>query len=77
MPYDDPRNASSLMEATRDWLQFVIDRPMAQEPGSTFAYSSGATELLAHIFRKETGQDIEQYARAHLFTPLGILNYQW
>jgi CubicO group peptidase (beta-lactamase class C family) len=75
--YDDPRNGSSLMEATRDWVQFVIDRPMAQEPGTTFAYSSGASELLAHIFAKETGQDIERYARAHLFTPLGITHYQW
>jgi CubicO group peptidase (beta-lactamase class C family) len=77
VPYDDPHNGSSLMEATRDWVQFVIDRPMAHEPGSTFAYSSGATELLAHIFRQETGQDIERYARAHLFTPLGIRNYHW
>ena len=44
------------MEATDDWVQFVIDRPMAQEPGSAFKYSSGATMLLAHIFKKETGQ---------------------
>ena len=77
VPYDDPRNGSSLMEATRDWVQFVIDRPMAHEPGTVFAYSSGASELLAHIFRKETGQDIERYARAHLFRPLGIVHYYW
>lgn len=77
VPYDDPRNGSSLMEATRDWVRFVIDRPMAQEPGSTFAYSSGATELLAHIFKRETGQDIEHYARRYLFTPLGIHHYYW
>jgi CubicO group peptidase (beta-lactamase class C family) len=77
VPYDDPHNGSSLMEATEDWVQFVIDRPMAHEPGSTFAYSSGATELLAHIFRRETGQDIERYARAHLFGPLGITRYHW
>ncbi|MGA2708450.1 MAG: serine hydrolase domain-containing protein [Steroidobacteraceae bacterium] len=77
IPYDDPRNGSSLMEATRDWVRFVIDRPMAHEPGSTFAYSSGASELLAHIFKRETGQDIEQYAHRHLFTPLGIEHYYW
>src|SRR5271165_4227281 len=75
--YDDPRNGSSRMEATRDWVRFVIDQPMANEPGSTFAYSSGATELLAHIFKRETGQDIEIYARRHLFAPLGIRHYHW
>lgn len=77
IPYDDPHNGSSLMEARRDWVRFVIDQPMAHEPGSTFAYSSGATELLAHIFKRATGQDIERYARRYLFTPLGIRHYYW
>src|SRR5437016_7960263 len=57
--YNDPKNAASLMEATDDWVQFVIDLPMAHDPGTVFAYSSGATELLAYIFQKDTGQDIE------------------
>jgi hypothetical protein len=75
--YDDPTNPSDLMEATDDWVQFVIDRPMATDPGTVFAYSSGVTELFAYIFKKETGSDIEAYARRHLFGPLGILNYHW
>ena len=77
LPYADPNNASSLMEATRDWIGFVIDRPMAHEPGTHFAYSSGVSELLAHIFRRETGRDLEDYARDHLFEPLGIHEYHW
>jgi hypothetical protein len=77
LPYDDPSNPSDLMEAADDWVQFVIDRPMKDEPGSVFAYSSGATELLAHIFKRETGADIEHYAHAHLFGPLGIRDYFW
>jgi CubicO group peptidase (beta-lactamase class C family) len=74
--YNDPRSDSSLMEATDDWVQYVIDRPMAVEPGKVFNYSSGNTELLAHIFRKETAQDIEAYGKKYLFTPLGI-SYFW
>jgi CubicO group peptidase (beta-lactamase class C family) len=70
--YDDPRNDSSLMEATDDWVQYVIDKPMAQEPGKVFNYSSGASALLAYIFQKETGQDIERYGDKYLFTPLGM-----
>ena len=50
--YDDPKNDSSLMEATDDWVQYVIDRPMAQEPGKVFNYSSGVSELLAYIFQR-------------------------
>jgi Beta-lactamase len=77
LPYDDPNNPSDLMEAADDWVQFVIDRPMKDEPGKVFAYSSGATELLAYIFKSETGADIEHYAHAHLFGPLGIQHYFW
>ena len=77
LPYDDPSNPSDLMEAADDWVQFVIDRPMKDEPGTVFAYSSGATELLAHIFKSETGIDIEHYAHQHLFGPLGIDHYYW
>jgi CubicO group peptidase (beta-lactamase class C family) len=76
VPYDDPRSDSSLMEATDDWVQYVIDKPMAHDPGTLFNYSSGATELLAHIFKQETGQDIDAYGQRHLFAPLGI-KHRW
>ena len=76
VPYDDPRSDSSLMEATDDWVQFVIDKPMAAEPGKVWNYSSGATELLAYIFQKETGQDIDDYGQKYLFAPLGI-RHKW
>jgi CubicO group peptidase (beta-lactamase class C family) len=73
--YDDPKNDADLMEATDDWVQYVIDRPMAHDPGKVFNYSSGVSELLAYIFQKETGQDIEKYAQQYLFGPLGMDHY--
>ena len=73
--YDDPKNDADLMEATDDWVQYVIDKPMAKEPGTTFNYTSGGSELLAYIFQKETGQDIEKYGEKYLFGPLGMGHY--
>ena len=75
VPYDDPRSDSSLMEATDDWVQYVIDKPMAEEPGKVFNYSSGATELLAYIFKKETGQDLDAYGEKYLFAPVGMRHH--
>ena len=75
--YSDPRNDCMRMEASLDWIQFVIDKPMSEEPGTRFNYNSGASELLAYIFFKATGKDIEEYAVQHLFRPLGIANYFW
>ncbi len=77
LPYDDPRNDCSVMEASSDWASYVIDRPMSGEPGARFNYNSGATILLARIFEAATGQDIEEYAAKHLFAPLGITRYFW
>ena len=75
VPYDDPRSDSSRMEATDDWVQYVIDKPMAAEPGKVFNYSSGASELLAYIFQSQTGQDLEKYGEKYLFAPLGMEHY--
>lgn len=72
VPYDDPKNDCNVMEATDDWVQYAIDKPMAQEPGKVFNYNSGVAELLAYVFQKETGQDIEKYAEKYLFQPLGM-----
>ncbi len=77
VPYSDPRNDCIRMEASFDWIQYVIDKPMALEPGQSFKYNSGASELLAHIFRKATNHDIEEYASKYLFGPLGISGYFW
>lgn len=77
LPYIDPRNDAVAMEASRDWVEYTINLPMAREPGAEFNYSSGETELLAYIFRKATGTDIEEYAARHLFRPLGIEQWFW
>lgn len=77
LPYSDPKNTGSQMEASLDWVDYTINRPMAFEPGKTFAYNSGATQLLAHVFRVATGMDIEEYAVRYLFTPLGIKQFYW
>jgi len=75
--YTDPANSCARMEASKDWIQFVLDQPMAAEPGSTFVYSSGVTELLAEVLRKATGKQADAYAAEHLFGPLGISRFYW
>jgi CubicO group peptidase (beta-lactamase class C family) len=75
--YTDPANSCARMEASKDWVQFVLDQPMAAEPGSTFVYSSGVTELLAEVLRKATGKHADAYAAEHLFGPLGIERFYW
>jgi CubicO group peptidase (beta-lactamase class C family) len=77
LPYADPRNTAVVMEGSYDWVKLAIDRPMSEEPGTRFNYNSGASQLLAHIFRRATQTDIEEYAARHLFAPLGIERWFW
>lgn len=76
-PYADTMNSATRMEASYDWVSFTINHPMATEPGTRWNYSSGESELLAHIFDRATGIDIEEYAARHLFAPLGITRWFW
>jgi CubicO group peptidase (beta-lactamase class C family) len=65
------------LQAAQDEAQFVLDRPMAVEPGATFNYNTGGTLLLSAILAQATGQSALEYAQERLFTPLGITNVQW
>lgn len=76
LAYDDPKNSADIMEASHDWTQYVMDQPMVSEPGKTFVYNSGATELLAQVFKKVTGKNVDDYAAEHLFKPLNM-RYFW
>lgn len=60
-----------------DWQGFVLDRPMAQPPGSGFNYNSGNTHLLSAIVAKRTGGSTLAYAQRRLFQPLGIGDARW
>lgn len=76
LPYDDSKNSADIMESSHDWVQYAIDQPMASEPGQAFVYNSGATVLLAQVFKKVTGKNIDEYAAEHLFNPMGM-HYNW
>jgi len=75
--YTDPANSCAGMEKSDDWIQFVLDQPMVETPGTKFVYNSGATELLAQLLKKVTGKQADEYASEHLFAPLGITDTYW
>lgn len=75
--YTDPANSCAGMEKSDDWIQFVLDQPLADTPGTKFVYNSGATELLSYLLKKTTGKQADEYAAEHLFAPLGITDTYW
>lgn len=75
--YDDERNSCTQLESSEDWIQFVLDHPMREDPGTRFDYNSGVSVLIGKVVHVATGKRIDQYLEDKLFTPLGIKNYYW
>ncbi|MCP4583076.1 MAG: serine hydrolase [candidate division Zixibacteria bacterium] len=76
-PYSDYRNSHNQMGRSDNWFRFTLSRSMAHEPGTRFAYSTGTSNLLAGAIRYTSGRNIDDFARTHLFEPLGIDSYSW
>ena len=76
--YADPGEITlQEMRRSDDWAQFVLDLRMIENPGARFEYCSPASYLLSVILQQATGRTGLDFARAHLFGPLGIEDVVW
>jgi CubicO group peptidase (beta-lactamase class C family) len=62
---------------SKDWVKFVLEREMIEEPGVNMHYNSGASHLLSAILQKAAGEPLTNFAEKYLFQPLQIKNYSW
>ncbi|WP_420387073.1 serine hydrolase domain-containing protein [Roseivirga sp.] len=61
----------------KDWIQYTLDLPVINDPGSVSNYCTMGVVILAEIISQASGLSIDQFAREFLFEPLGIKDYQW
>lgn len=61
----------------KDWLQYTLNLPMINEPGSVSNYCSMGVVLIAEIISQASGMTIDKFAEQYLFSPLGINNVSW
>ena len=76
-PYGSAGNDETQMYNSPNWVQYVLDRPMAATPGTQFNYSSGTVHLLSAVIQKVTMTSTLSFAQANLFGPLGIKDVSW
>jgi CubicO group peptidase (beta-lactamase class C family) len=62
---------------SRNWVQFVLDRPMIDERGTTMEYSTGSTHLLSAIITKVSKASTHEFAQTVLAKPLGLTLARW
>ena len=62
---------------SKDYINYVLEKPIVNEPGTVFTYNSGAAHLLSVILTETTGMETLQFADEYLFKPLGITERYW
>lgn len=77
VPYSNPENSNTAMNATGDWIGYVLDRERAGEPGQSASYTSGLSILLGGLIKNATGQYVDEFADDTLFRQLGVAGYHW
>lgn len=75
--YISPSNPVVQMYRSQDAVQFVLDSPMAEDPGVRFNYNTGAFHLLSAVIQETTEISSLSFAQKNLFGPLGISGVYW
>ena len=74
--WDDDRDYNPWITSD-DHVQYLLDRPRAQPPGTEFTYNSAAVHLLGVVLQRATGTPLPEYANRHLFDALGVGTVAW
>lgn len=65
------------VDACPDSIECLLERPLADTPGTKFVYNGGGINLMAAIIENASGMGFEEFVAIHLFEPLGAENYYW
>ena len=60
-----------------NYVQYVLNKPMVDTPGTVWNYSSGCPLELGGIIENATGMLTSNYAKQTLFSYLGINDVEW
>lgn len=66
-----------MIDSAKDYIQYVLNKPIIHEPGTHWYYSSGDSMLLSGVIEKSTGLTAYEFGRKYLFKPLGLNEVIW
>jgi CubicO group peptidase (beta-lactamase class C family) len=60
-----------------DSVACILGKPLAQPPGTVFKYTDASAHLAGAIVQRAVGKTLDDYAREHLFSGIGIDRFEW
>ena len=77
-PYSSTENpAVGIYFADKDPITFILEKPLVDEPGTSFTYSTGNIIVLGEIIKNATKMNIDEFSKKYLFVPLEIDSFNW
>ncbi|RKG93897.1 serine hydrolase domain-containing protein [Corallococcus terminator] len=73
---DSPGNEERMAD-TGDWVRFIVDVPMQDEPGTVTRYCTGGVVLLGAALEHASGRSVADLSREWLFAPLKVQDFTW
>ncbi len=61
----------------QDQIGCILERPLINEPGTSFTYSGGNIIVLGEIIKNATKMDLDEFSREYLFESLEIDSSRW
>lgn len=74
---DSPGSENYYQEHQTQWLDHVLQVPMAFKPGAEVVYASANYLILGELLAKAGKQPLDEFAAKSLFEPLEISNLSW
>ena len=70
-------NVLGEMEQSPHWADFMLARPQAFDPGTTFEYCGGSMHVVSAALSRAVGESAFDLAHQFLFAPLAITQAVW
>lgn len=65
------------IENKPNWVQAIVDLPLATPPGDVFHYCTGQSHIVSAIITATTKMSTAAFADQYLFKPLGVTVEHW
>ena len=69
--YYNPFSVTSASYFVDDLDALLLNQPIIEQPGQSFHYQSGTTQLLGMVIKKATGKTLSAYLTEKLWQPIG------
>jgi CubicO group peptidase (beta-lactamase class C family) len=76
-PWEEVYGLIDTLRASSNWIHFLKDFQLVNDPGTKFGYSNFTAHMMGIIISRSTDESLISFARDHLFNDMGISLPYW